>query len=73
MPSIRQTLQEMGVSAEQVLTELTRRSPHDMNNGNVPTPLTNYLDVRHFFVLSIVILYTHKHFYLLVCLKQRWF
>lgn len=42
MPSIRETLREMGVSAEQVLTE------QDTNNGTVPTPLTNYLDVRHF-------------------------
>lgn len=45
MPSIRETLQEMGVSVEQVLTELTQRSADDPGNGTVPTPLTNYLDV----------------------------
>ncbi len=46
MPSIRETLREMDVSAEQVLTELVQKSTDDTNNGTVPTPLTNYLDVR---------------------------
>lgn len=45
MPSIRETLMEMGVSVEQVLTELARGSSDEPNNGTVPTPLTNYLDV----------------------------
>uniref|UniRef100_A0A8C6Q457 renin n=1 Tax=Nothobranchius furzeri TaxID=105023 RepID=A0A8C6Q457_NOTFU len=44
MPSIRETLQEMGVSAEQVLSELAQMSSAETNNGTVPTPLTNYLD-----------------------------
>lgn len=50
MPSIRETLSEMGVSAEQVLTELAQKGADDSkhNNGTVPTPLTNYLDVRAF-------------------------
>lgn len=48
MPSIRETLQELGVPVEQVLTELSQGTgaAHN-NNGTVPTPLTNYLDVRH--------------------------
>lgn len=39
---------EMGVSVEQVLTELAQRSSDEPNNGTVPTPLTNYLDVRQY-------------------------
>uniref|UniRef100_A0A8D3DEC5 renin n=1 Tax=Scophthalmus maximus TaxID=52904 RepID=A0A8D3DEC5_SCOMX len=53
MPSIRETLWEMGVSAEQVLTELSQKSPSDNNNGTVPTPLTNYLDTQYFGEISI--------------------
>ncbi|KAK5617320.1 hypothetical protein CRENBAI_007722 [Crenichthys baileyi] len=53
MPSIRETLQEMGVSAEQVLTELAQMSTADPNNGTVPTPLTNYLDTQYFGEISI--------------------
>lgn len=53
MPSIRETLREMGVSVEQLLTELAQKSTDDPNNGTVPTPLTNYLDVRHFYVTLI--------------------
>lgn len=48
MPSIRETLMEMGVSVEQVLTELAQRSSDEPNNGTVPTPLTNYLDVSQY-------------------------
>lgn len=56
MASIRETLQEMGVSAEQVLTELAQKSSaNDDNNGTVPTPLTNYLDVRYFFTKTVII------------------
>lgn len=55
MPSIRETLQEMGVSVEQVLTELAQKSTDDSNNGTVPTPLTNYLDVRHCDLLCVYI------------------
>ncbi|XP_022594825.1 renin-like isoform X2 [Seriola dumerili] len=54
MPSIRETLQEMGVSAEQVLTELAqKRTADNNNNGTVPTPLTNYLDTQYFGEISI--------------------
>uniref|UniRef100_A0A3Q2NVH8 renin n=1 Tax=Fundulus heteroclitus TaxID=8078 RepID=A0A3Q2NVH8_FUNHE len=53
MPSIRETLQEMGVSAEQVLSELAQMSTADPNNGTVPTPLTNYLDTQYFGEISI--------------------
>lgn len=57
MPSIRETLREMGVSAEQVLTELAQISAADNSkNGTVPTPLTNYLDVRHFYMPLHVLL-----------------
>lgn len=47
MPSIRETLVEMGVSPGHVLAELAQSSGDDPSNGTVPTPLTNYLDVRH--------------------------
>ncbi|XP_043971036.1 renin isoform X2 [Gambusia affinis] len=53
MPSIRETLQEMGVSAEQVLTELAQMNAANSNNGTVPTPLTNYLDTQYFGEISI--------------------
>ncbi|XP_008412234.1 renin [Poecilia reticulata] len=53
MPSIRETLQEMGVSAEQVLDELAQMNTADPNNGTVPTPLTNYLDTQYFGEISI--------------------
>lgn len=52
MPSIRETLREMGVSPEQVLTELAQMNTPGPNNGTVPTPLTNYLDVRFLFTSS---------------------
>lgn len=38
----------MGVSVEQVLTEVAQRSSDEPNNGTVPTPLTNYLDVSQY-------------------------
>ncbi|KAM9786006.1 renin [Neosynchiropus ocellatus] len=53
MPSIRETLKEMGVSVEQVLTELTQIQTGNPNNGTVPTPLTNYLDTQYFGEISI--------------------
>ncbi|XP_076023075.1 renin [Genypterus blacodes] len=53
MPSIREALREMGVSPEQVLTELAQKIPHDNTNGTVPTPLTNYLDTQYFGEISI--------------------
>nr|XP_046254070.1 renin [Scatophagus argus] len=48
MPSIRETLREMGVSVEQVLSELTLKTTDEPNNGTVPTPLTNYLDTQYY-------------------------
>lgn len=45
MPSIRESLGEMGVSIEQVLSEMAQKSAGDAFNKTVPTPLTNYLDV----------------------------
>ncbi|XP_078110120.1 renin [Sander vitreus] len=53
MPSIRETLREMSVSAEQILTELAQKSTDDNKNGTVPTPLTNYLDTQYFGEISI--------------------
>lgn len=48
MPSIRQTLQEMGVKVREVFPELrrgTRGGGDGPRNGTAPTLLTNYLDV----------------------------
>ncbi|KAF6730478.1 Renin [Oryzias melastigma] len=53
MPSIRETLQGMGVSAEHVLSQLAQMKPADNNNGTAPTPLTNYLDTQYFGEISI--------------------
>lgn len=50
MPSIRETLREIGVSLDQVLTELAQKSTDDTNKRTVPTLLTNYLDVSRCFV-----------------------
>ncbi|XP_033982499.1 renin [Trematomus bernacchii] len=52
MSSIRETLRDMGVSAEQILNELAEKSTDD-KNGTVPTPLTNYLDTQYFGEISI--------------------
>ncbi|XP_029011281.2 renin isoform X2 [Betta splendens] len=53
LPSIRETLQQMGVPAEQVLAALALQNPGDAGNGTVPTPLTNYLDTQYFGEISI--------------------
>lgn len=48
MPSIRQTLREMGVKVREVFPELrrgTRGAGDGPRNGTAPTLLTNYLDV----------------------------
>lgn len=47
MPSIRQTLQEMGVKVSDVFPELRQRrcGAGGPRNGTAPTLLTNYLDV----------------------------
>lgn len=45
MPSIRESLGQMGVSVEQVLSEMTQMSSGGAFNKTIPTPLTNYLDV----------------------------
>uniref|UniRef100_A0A8C8AMB6 renin n=1 Tax=Otus sunia TaxID=257818 RepID=A0A8C8AMB6_9STRI len=56
MPSIRQTLQEMGVKVSDVFPELRqsrRSSVAGPRNGTAPTLLTNYLDTQYFGEISI--------------------
>lgn len=52
MPSIRETLQEIGVTPEEVYAQLIQKSGDSLSNGTAPTPLTNYLDVRNFGTLT---------------------
>nr|XP_009670611.1 PREDICTED: renin [Struthio camelus australis] len=56
MPSIRQTLQEMGVKVSDVFPELQQSKRHGAagpRNGTAPTILTNYLDTQYFGEISI--------------------
>uniref|UniRef100_A0A672UJR7 renin n=1 Tax=Strigops habroptila TaxID=2489341 RepID=A0A672UJR7_STRHB len=56
MPSIRQTLQDMGVKVSDVFPELRqsrRGSAAGPRNGTAPTLLTNYLDTQYFGEISI--------------------
>ncbi|MBN3325215.1 RENI protein, partial [Atractosteus spatula] len=55
MPSIRETLREMGVSPAQVFAEMAQKMGFDTppSNGTAPTPLTNYLDTQYFGEISI--------------------
>ncbi|NWW71856.1 RENI protein, partial [Climacteris rufus] len=56
MPSIRQTLREMGVKVREVFPELRQgRSGAGAGprNGTAPTLLTNYLDTQYFGEISI--------------------
>ncbi|XP_027602793.2 renin [Pipra filicauda] len=56
MPSIRQTLQEMGVKVWDVFPELRqgrRGGGAGPRNGTAPTLLTNYLDTQYFGEISI--------------------
>uniref|UniRef100_A0A3Q3X973 renin n=1 Tax=Mola mola TaxID=94237 RepID=A0A3Q3X973_MOLML len=53
MPSVRETLREIGVSLDQVLTELAQTSTDDTNKRTVPTLLTNYLDTQYYGEISI--------------------
>ncbi|NWV78623.1 RENI protein, partial [Dasyornis broadbenti] len=56
MPSIRQTLRDMGVKVREVFPELRRagRGGGDApRNGTAPTLLTNYLDTQYFGEISI--------------------
>ncbi|KAM3871573.1 renin [Diretmus argenteus] len=53
MPSVRETLREMGVSPAQVFAELAQKSTDDPSNGTVPTPLINYLDTQYYGEISI--------------------
>uniref|UniRef100_A0A7M4EYH0 renin n=1 Tax=Crocodylus porosus TaxID=8502 RepID=A0A7M4EYH0_CROPO len=56
MPSIRQTLQEMGVSVVDVFPELKQNRyarATGPRNGTAPTILTNYLDTQYYGEISI--------------------
>uniref|UniRef100_A0A669QQY3 renin n=1 Tax=Phasianus colchicus TaxID=9054 RepID=A0A669QQY3_PHACC len=55
MPSIRQTLQEMGVKVSDVFPELRQRrgGAGGPQNGTAPTILTNYLDTQYYGEISI--------------------
>ncbi|XP_052554319.1 renin isoform X3 [Tympanuchus pallidicinctus] len=55
MPSIRQTLQEMGVKVADVFPELRQRrgGAGGPQNGTAPTLLTNYLDTQYYGEISI--------------------
>ncbi|XP_062398185.1 renin [Sardina pilchardus] len=54
MPSIRETLQDMGVTPEEIFAQLIqKRGDPTPSNGTVPTPLTNYLDTQYFGEISI--------------------
>ncbi|XP_019332780.1 renin [Alligator mississippiensis] len=56
MPSIRQTLQEMGVSVADVFPELKQNKyarATGPRNGTAPTILTNYLDTQYYGEISI--------------------
>ncbi|XP_035595597.1 renin-like [Oncorhynchus keta] len=55
MPSIRETLHEIGVSPAQFFAELAQKSKDDpsTSNGTTPTPLTNYLDAQYYGEISI--------------------
>ncbi|KAM9429594.1 renin-like [Salvelinus alpinus] len=55
MPSIRETLHEIGVSPAQFFAELAQESKDDpsTSNGTTPTPLTNYLDAQYYGEISI--------------------
>ncbi|KAJ3586986.1 hypothetical protein NHX12_013377 [Muraenolepis orangiensis] len=53
MPSIRDTMRELGMVLDQVLPALTQKTSDDPTNGTAPTPLTNYLDTQYFGEISI--------------------
>uniref|UniRef100_A0A8C2TFW3 renin n=1 Tax=Coturnix japonica TaxID=93934 RepID=A0A8C2TFW3_COTJA len=55
MPSIRQTLKEMGMKVSDVYPELRQRSwgAGGPRNGTAPTLLTNYLDTQYYGEISI--------------------
>ncbi|KAG9339723.1 hypothetical protein JZ751_023370, partial [Albula glossodonta] len=55
MPSIRETLREMGVTPAQIFSQLSQTTGDSPtpSNGTAPTPLTNYLDTQYFGEISI--------------------
>ncbi|RXN20202.1 renin-like protein [Labeo rohita] len=54
MPSIRETLKEMGVTPAQVFSEImSKYDEPSPTNGTAPTPLINYLDTQYFGEISI--------------------
>ncbi|KAJ8400182.1 hypothetical protein AAFF_G00398760 [Aldrovandia affinis] len=55
MPSIRETLREIGVSPAKILAALAETSADgpSSSNGTAPTPLINYFDTQYFGEISI--------------------
>uniref|UniRef100_A0A9J7X096 renin n=1 Tax=Cyprinus carpio carpio TaxID=630221 RepID=A0A9J7X096_CYPCA len=54
MPSIRETLKELGVTPAQVFSEIMPKYDEPSpKNGTAPTPLINYLDTQYFGEISI--------------------
>ncbi|KAJ8016136.1 hypothetical protein DPEC_G00004050 [Dallia pectoralis] len=53
MPSIRETLHEIGVSPAQFFAEVTRSGKDELFPSNGTTPLTNYLDTQYYGEISI--------------------
>ncbi|KAE8623348.1 hypothetical protein XENTR_v10005576 [Xenopus tropicalis] len=55
MPSIRETLQSMGVKVTDAFPQLRMKALADKNpnNGTAPTVLTNYMDTQYFGEISI--------------------
>lgn len=69
MPSIRETLKEMGVTPAEMSAALAPKldASRSLHNGTAPTPLTNYLDVSAKAVIYIYFLSSFFFFFY----KQR--
>ncbi|XP_078276593.1 renin [Rhinoraja longicauda] len=53
MPSIRQTLRQLGLKPTAVFGEGTKSLQMNIHNGTSPTMLTNYLDTQYFGEISV--------------------